>query len=107
MGKDNETEKKVSTEVHVCGIDNPSYHLKVFAGKKYNLKTETRETIPCLNIFLYFVLVEGRCESRPQRSLSGFLAMLGVSSSGSLLCGAAVLRERCFHFLFCPGRCET
>lgn len=34
MGNDNETEKKVSTEVHVCGIENSSYHLKVFAGKK-------------------------------------------------------------------------
>lgn len=34
MGKDNEIEKKVSTEVHVCGIENSSSHLQVFAGKK-------------------------------------------------------------------------
>lgn len=38
--KDNETEKKVSTKVRVCGIENSSSHLKVFAGNKCVLKTE-------------------------------------------------------------------
>lgn len=104
---DDEIEKKVSTEVHVCSMENSSSHLKALLARNkiWKLNQGGKQPLPgCFPVFcscgrkvgILRAVFAGWGFSSIRAFLSWFVSLLCSCPAWTLL-----------SFLFCPARCET